>query len=265
MSYISADKFYSPILKKIATGDVSVFLDASNVELKVAESYRNVKWRPLYLACNNGHLNVLNRLLEIPEVIVNATSLECYALRMAAENGHLNIVNRLLEIPQVLANAAAHDNYGLRASAHLGHLNVVRRLLEIPVVVVNAATGNHASLRMSSDNGYNEIAYIMAKIQWPRGAIDMPSYLHQYLPAIYQGAKIASGRQEFEGIVKCWIRGTSASNTNDIHYPSHDKPSQNLIRIDKYNAPRAIMQYAVCSMQYAVCSMQDVAMWLQKL
>ncbi|MBT4963191.1 MAG: hypothetical protein HOI53_06655 [Francisellaceae bacterium] len=44
---------------------------------------------------------------------------------MAAINGHINIVNRLLAIPEVAANAAARYNYALRLAAQNGHINVI--------------------------------------------------------------------------------------------------------------------------------------------
>ncbi|MBT6538986.1 MAG: ankyrin repeat domain-containing protein [Francisellaceae bacterium] len=313
MPYISSDKFRSPILKKIADGDESVFFDALDDELNMTEEdlwFLGV-FRPLPLACNNGHIDVVNRLLEMPQVLGNATDNDNYALWRSAQNGHLCIVNRLLEIPQVLANATAVNNGALRFAAEYGHLNVVDRLLEIPQVQNNvsamrsypfcaAAENGHISvvnrlleipdvlanasinhnyplraaslkghldvvnrlleiptvvantvinigaLRMAVQNGHNEISYILARLQWPRGVVDLPNDLHEYLPEIYQGAVIASGKKEFEGMVKCWIRGKPAISASDIHYPGHGNPSQNLIRIDGYNAPRTIIQYAGC-------------------
>ncbi|MBT6538995.1 MAG: ankyrin repeat domain-containing protein [Francisellaceae bacterium] len=344
MPYISSDEFTSTVLKKIASGDTSVFLNTFFRDFDLTEKYRQEEFDPLSLACNNGHLdvvnillempevvdnaaynynhalrvsaqngyldivkmlleipavlsdatamrnyslfasassghiNVVNRLLEIPEVLVHARDNCNYALRMAAENGHLNVVNRLLEIPGVIAAASAKDNYALRMAAENGHLNVVNRLLEIPWVIA-AASANYSNvlclvgqsghlnvinrlleipsiavhvsaydnyaLRISAKSGHNEVAYVLAKAQWPRGAVDMPTDLHQFLPGIYQGALIASARKEFEGLVKCWIRGRPSNNTSDVHFPGHDMVLDRA-RIDKYNAPRTIMQYAGC-------------------
>jgi len=99
-------------------------------------------------------------------------------------------------------------------------------------------------LRISAYYCNVEIAYTLAKIQWPRGVVDMPDDLHEYLPVIYLGAVIASGMKEFEAMAKCWIKGAPVNNAADIHHPSRDTYSRDLVRIDKYNAPRIIMQYA---------------------
>ena len=320
MPCISADKFTSPILKKIANGDESVFSEVSGNDFNFTEKVRYKQWGPLSLACNNGHLHIVNRLLDMPAVAANTTAYNNYALHLAAENGHLHIVNRLLEMPAVIANAiemkiivdnaidcnnsalrlaaknghlhivnrlleipavatntTATNDSSLRWAAQNGHLdvvnrllkipgvsanatavnnlaltmasengdlNIVNRLLEIPAVATNAAADNNYALRWAAEGGYFEIAHTLAKLQWPRGVIDMPDDFREYLPAIYQGAVIASDKKEFEGMVKCWIRGNPASNTSEIHYPCHDTSSRDLVRIDKYNAPHLIMQYA---------------------
>ena len=150
----------------------------------------------------------------------------------------------MLKIPGVSANATAVNNLALTMAAKNGHLHIVNRLLEIPAVATNTTATNDSSLRWAAEGGYFEIAHTLAKLQWPRGVIDMPDDFREYLPAIYQGAVIASDKKEFEGMVKCWIRGNPASNTSEIHYPCHDTSSRDLVRIDKYNAPHLIMQYA---------------------
>ena len=311
MPYISSDEFTSTVLKKIASGDTSVFLNTFFRDFDLTEKYRQEEFDPLSLACNNGHLdvvnillempevvdnaaynynhalrvsaqngyldivkmlleipavlsdatamrnyslfasassghiNVVNRLLEIPEVLVHARDNCNYALRMAAENGHLNVVNRLLEIPWVIAAASANYSNVLCLVGQSGHLNVINRLLEIPSIAVHVSAYDNYALRISAKSGHNEVAYVLAKAQWPRGAVDMPTDLHQFLPGIYQGALIASARKEFEGLVKCWIRGRPSNNTSDVHFPGHDMVLDRA-RIDKYNAPRTIMQYAGC-------------------
>jgi len=217
MPYISADKFKSPILKKIAEGDESIFSDASNDDFSVKEvvDIFSYEWSPLFLACNNGHVD---------------------------------IVKRLLQIPEIANNAAANNNYALYWSARAGHLDIVKKLLQTPEVLENVSTNSNCALAVAAQEGRNEIAYTLSKIQWPRGVIDMPAYFHEFLPAIYYGSIIAFGKKEFEGMIKCWIKGKPTNNTSDIHYPGHDTSSKNLVRVDRYNAPRAIMQYAGCRM-----------------
>ena len=59
MPFISADQFTNPILKKIASGDESVFLDMEPHTFDVEENARYRTWRPLSLASNNGHISVV--------------------------------------------------------------------------------------------------------------------------------------------------------------------------------------------------------------
>ena len=315
MTFISADNFTNPILKKIAVGDQSVFSDVPESEFNLTEACficSSTTFSPLSLASNNGHEHIVNILLEMPSIlasdqtnfnralysaaenghilIVNkllsisniaatAEKRNNYALRLSAKNGHIDIVSRLLEIPSVVEKASvcnnlalvcaagnghlhivnkllkielvtdnviANDNLALRMAAKNGHLNVVNRLLEVPDVTTNIGNDDNFALRWAERMGHNEIAYVLAKAQWPGGAVDMPTDWHHCLPRIYQGALMASGRKEFEGLVKCWIKGKIADNTCEIHHPRHSVCTQKLMRIDKYNAPRTIMQYAGC-------------------
>ncbi len=130
MPFISADKFTSPILKKIASGDESVFSEAPETFFDVEEDAHGRRWSPLSLASNNGHNDVVNRLLDIPRVAANAAAADNFVLRRAAQNGHISVVNRLLDIPQVQANAAVADNFVLRCAARHGHISLVNRLID---------------------------------------------------------------------------------------------------------------------------------------
>merc|ERR1712165_478305 len=66
---------------------------------KVMDSNEEFMW-----ACKNGHLHIVNRLLETPEeggVRVDEKDMEGNTGFMwACKNGHLKIVNRLLELPE---------------------------------------------------------------------------------------------------------------------------------------------------------------------
>eukprot|EP00455_Lapot_gusevi_P054644 TRINITY_DN8796_c0_g1_i3.p1 TRINITY_DN8796_c0_g1~~TRINITY_DN8796_c0_g1_i3.p1 ORF type:complete len:113 (+),score=33.72 TRINITY_DN8796_c0_g1_i3:2-340(+) len=55
-------------------------------------------------------------------------------IRCAAENGYLDVVDRLLQVPGV--DATADDNYAIRMAAKNGHVAVVERLLRDERVVV---------------------------------------------------------------------------------------------------------------------------------
>ena len=142
---------YQDYLNACAAGDLETVERALAV-LSIEdynEGFRN--------AAMCGHLNVVNRLLEIDKVLAAATAQDNRALICAASNGDLNVVNRLLEIDKVLADATAQDNYALRFAAYNGHLNVVNRLLQIPEVRENATALKNNALCNAVRMGHADI------------------------------------------------------------------------------------------------------------
>lgn len=67
---------------------------------------RMVDWSDLGHASKNGHLALVERLLQEPGV--DARDCDSYAIRMASSSGQLVVVERLLQVPGV--NAAARGN-----------------------------------------------------------------------------------------------------------------------------------------------------------
>ena len=168
--------------------------------------------------------------LEIPEVSANAATRGNEALRWAVSSGHISVVNRLLEIPEVFANATTKNNFSLRWAAQNGHNDVVSRLLETPEVAANDAADDNDALQCAAKNGHNEVAYVLAELQWREG-MDMQGCnpdIRACLPAICQGALIASGKKEAEAMVKCWVIGKPTGSSRDIHYPRHDQSSNEI-------------------------------------
>lgn len=88
----------------------------------------------LRLAAIQGHLDVLNRLLEFPAITAKADLGRNSALRLAALHGHLDIVNRLLEIPAVMKLAADANNAALQCAIENNHTHVIERLHQIAAV-----------------------------------------------------------------------------------------------------------------------------------
>ena len=129
----------------------------------------------------NGHFEVVNRLLEIEGVRANAAALNNRALRKAAENGHLKVVNRLLEIPEVVANATTLDNGALRNAAENRHLAIVKKLLQIPGVRVAVRALSNEVIKVASDRGCYEIVYRLAKAKWLDGGVQgIPAAMRDY-------------------------------------------------------------------------------------
>ncbi len=119
----------------------------------------------LCLAASNGHLAVVNRLLEFPAVIESVTAFNNSALRGAAEKGRLAVVDRLLEFPAVVENITAFDNYALCCAASNGHLAVVNRLLEFPAVVQNITGFANYALRRAAEHGH--LAVVNRLLEFP--------------------------------------------------------------------------------------------------
>ena len=186
-------------------------------------------------AVRYGHPAVVNRLLEIAEVRMHAAADNNYALISAVWNGHIKVVNRLLRIPEVSANVAAdNDNTALVSAAGNGHLKVVKRLLEIAEVRANAAAWNNYALSMAAENGHSEVAHAIAKAQWPWGKQDMPDSLFHFLPRIRKGALLFSGKNEAKRLLFCWMQKKPHSKTSHLYSPYATTLTE--APVGKYNA-----------------------------
>src|SRR3972149_338705 len=107
----------------------------TEILLKTKLGDKKIDWRLIYnkiksrvdlkQAAEEGDLNLVNILIEAnfdPSINNN------YAIQFASNNGHLDIVNRLLEDDKV--DPSACNNYAIGMASKYGHLDVVNRLLE---------------------------------------------------------------------------------------------------------------------------------------
>ncbi len=84
----------------------------------------------LHAATTNGHLEIVNRLLEYPDIIPNRI-----ALYEACYGGHYEVVKRLLQVRGSLENYPLFDEYNVLSGATLGgHYNMVELLLQYPEI-----------------------------------------------------------------------------------------------------------------------------------
>lgn len=116
--------------------------------------YESERFNLLYLAAHYGHLDVLNRLLQVPKIMEHLDSEGISALQAAACKGALDLVNRLLEFREVQDRLAADENDAVIGAASNGHVDVVNRLLEFPQVIEGIANQNNRLLfeAISFDN-----------------------------------------------------------------------------------------------------------------
>ena len=127
------DKMNKALIEASLNGHLDVvnrLLDCKEIEVN-AQSY--IGWTALFWASQNGHLDVVNRLLYYNKIQVNLQNkYGDTALMQASANGHLNVVNRLLDCKQIDTNL--QDKYGKTALDHAsrvnGNLSVVNRLTE---------------------------------------------------------------------------------------------------------------------------------------
>ncbi|EAU81538.2 ankyrin repeat domain-containing protein 44 [Coprinopsis cinerea okayama7 len=117
-------------------------------------------WTPLMFAANEGHANIVSRLLQIPGIEVNAVDDKGRtALMFAANNGHVDIVSRLLQIPGIEVNARDDEGWtALILAASKGHVETVSRLLQIPRLDVNVVDYQGlTALMLAAGNGHGDV------------------------------------------------------------------------------------------------------------
>lgn len=173
-------------------GVVNYLLEYPEVEINITTNSNEA----LKAAAENGHVEVVNRLLENQQVRDNVAAHSNRALGLTAKNGHIEVVNRLLEFQQVRDNISAWNNYALRFAAANGHIDVVNCLLEYPQVKDGVSILNNEALRLAARNCHYEIAHILARTKWPNSIKDIPQDLRECISAIKQGGMIANRQQE---------------------------------------------------------------------
>lgn len=103
------------------------------MSMKAQEEKNNMAtFQAFFAAINQGNLAEVNQLLE--EGGFDPAYNDNWALCHAAANGHPAVVNRLLEIPEVLNDVTNTNNYALWRAAHNGHIEVLYLLVYIPAV-----------------------------------------------------------------------------------------------------------------------------------
>ena len=133
----------------------------------------------LAAAAENGHLELVEHLLQIPEVKSVAAANDNEALRNAASNGHLELVERLLQIPEVKSVAAANDNEALRNAASNGHSEVVALLLKEDPVKNDITALNNRALRHAA---YNEHYAVVDRLLQEKDVVDsLATYAYEIL------------------------------------------------------------------------------------
>ncbi len=120
----------------------------------------------LLCAAQNGHTEVVRRLLTMPDIAINATRNGWTALMLAAEEGHIEVVRLLLARPDIAINTTSTTNhYGwtaLMLAAEEGHTEVVRLLLARADIAINTSNEDgDTALMLAADERHTEVARLL--------------------------------------------------------------------------------------------------------
>ena len=126
-SYFSADKNSNELHCAALNGDremVQFLIEESKCDPNCKDQRRKVT--PLHHACENGHANVVEYLLKLPNCDKQT------ALHAAASNGHLSIVKCLVQRYKCSFLARnQHGNTPLHLAVYYNHLEVVKYFIEM--------------------------------------------------------------------------------------------------------------------------------------
>ena len=132
-----------------------------------AEIARKMNNLALRLACEQGNLAVLERLLarDVGLTTDDARADNNFALRWACTYGHLGVVERLFARNPATpafqgltaADARAENNAALRYACANGHLGVVTRLFEAGLTADDARAADNQALREACARGRLEV------------------------------------------------------------------------------------------------------------
>ena len=137
--------------------------------------------RAIRMASCNGHLLVVNRLLQDPRV--DPTGLDNFAIIYSSSYGKLSVVERLLQDPRV--DPSYSQNQAIRMASYYGHLSVVERLLQDPRV--DPSDKNNWAICVASRGGY--LSVVERLLEDPRvdpsvnnnEALNNATVVHRYL------------------------------------------------------------------------------------
>ncbi|CEP01818.1 Ankyrin repeat domain-containing protein [Plasmodiophora brassicae] len=123
-------------------------------------------WTPLHVAVQYGSAGVVDVLLGVDGVDVNARDVRRNTpLRLAVTERHVHIVESLLKgASEVDVNARGLDDWtALHAAADSGHAGIVRLLLEAPGVAVNAPGDSSArtALHCAANRGHEVVVGLL--------------------------------------------------------------------------------------------------------
>eukprot|EP00731_Ephydatia_muelleri_P032874 Em0024g418a len=112
---------------------------------------------PLYMASQEGHLDVVKTLIEAGANIHQAEKDGQSPLFISCLNGHLDIVKTLIEAGANINQATKKGGSSLGAASYKGHLNIVKTLMEAGANINHADENGESPLFITSQNGHLDV------------------------------------------------------------------------------------------------------------
>ncbi len=131
---------------------------SSQTDKKLIETITFEKNRLLQLASQKGHLDIMNRLLQFPEVESHAADEGNTALYNAIRDGNLAIVNRLIKIPSVFEEMKSQAHKAQIFAVQSGKLEMLNLILNFPDILEQLETNFYNLLDFAFDMKYFDIA-----------------------------------------------------------------------------------------------------------
>jgi hypothetical protein len=125
-------------------------------------------------SCCNGHVEILDRLLQEPKFRVYELNNE---FKCASEYGHIAVVNRLLQEPTELVDPSFCENEPIYVAFRNGFVDIVDRLLQdmrVLQVMMDCRKASNTNVINFAMN-YGKIAVVDRLLQEPTEYVD-PTY-----------------------------------------------------------------------------------------
>lgn len=148
---------------------VEILLEVPMVQQRLDENANIDNNNVLIWAAKNGHLTVVNRLLQISVVAQHAHAQNNFALRFALENAHLEVVQTLLEVSAVAEHAHLDDNWVLQWAIKNNHVLIAKQLLQLSEVKNNIHADNNWILKLAK-NKCPELVKTLLELPIPENA-----------------------------------------------------------------------------------------------
>lgn len=143
------------MIAHISTADVSRALNKQN----------NIGWTPLLIACNRGHMELVNTLLS-NHARVDVFDIEGRsALHLAAEHGYLQVCDALLTNKAFINSKARNGRTALHLAAMNGYAHLVKFLIRDHNAMIDVLTlKKQTPLHLAAASGQMEVCKLLLEL-----------------------------------------------------------------------------------------------------